>query len=149
MKTMRFAALAAAIVSLASATPVLAQSEFPFVSGDYVDMSMITIEDGHSLDYANFLAASWKKQQEFAKSQGWITGYEVLSNVDKRPGEPDIYLVTTFKTMPDAAESTKRDEAFLKFMATTDTQMEKASGERATYRHVIGSMLLQKLEWKK
>ncbi len=149
MNTKRIAAFAAAAVSLAFASPVLAQSEFPLVPGDYVDMAMITIDDGHNLDYANFLAGEWRKQQEFAKSQGWITGYEILSNVDKRKGEPDIYLVTKFTMMPDAAESAKRDEAFRKYMATTDSQMEKESGSRATYRHVIGSMLLQKLEWKK
>jgi hypothetical protein len=149
MKSKRFAALAMAAISITFASPVLAQSEFPLVPGEYVEMSSITIEDGHNLDYANFLAGMWRKQQEFAKSKGWITDYEILSNVDKRAGEPDIYLVTKFTTMPDAAESAKRDDAFLKYMATSDSQMEKASGERATYRHVIGSMLLQKLDWKK
>ena len=149
MDTKRFVASAATAISLAFASPVLAQGEYPLVPGEYVDMAMITIGDGHNLDYANFLAGMWRKEQEYAKSQGWITGYEILSNVDKRPGEAGIYLVTRFKTMPDAAESTKRDEAFLKFMATTDAQMEQASGQRATYRHAIGSMLLQKLEWKK
>jgi hypothetical protein len=149
MKPVRIAAIAAAAVSLTLASPVLAQSEFPLVPGDYADMAMITIDDGHNLDYAKFLAANWRKQQEFAKSQGWISGYEILANVDKRPGEPDIYLVTHFKTLPDAAESAKRDDAFRKYMATTDSKMEQESGQRATYRHVIGTQLLQKLEWAK
>lgn len=33
-------------------------------------------DDGHSVDYLNPLAGAWRKGQEFAKSQGWITGYE-------------------------------------------------------------------------
>ena len=110
---------------------------------------MISVDDGHNLDYAKFLADKWRKQEDYAKSQGWITGYEILANQDKRAGEPDLYLLARFKTLPDAAEDKRRDEAFRKFMATTDTQMEQASGERATYRHQMGSMLLRKLEWSK
>jgi len=149
MNAKRLAVLAAAAFSFSVASPVLAETEYPLVPGDYVNMSMISVDDGHNLDYANFLASMWRKQQDFAKSQGWITGYEILSNVDKRPGEPDLYLVTHFTSTPDAAEDAKRDEAYRKFMATTDTAMEKSSGERATYRHQMGSMLLRKLEWKK
>jgi hypothetical protein len=148
MNAKRIAALAAA-GSFAFAGPVLAQSEYPLVPGEYADMAMITVDDGHSLDYARFLAADWRKQQDFAKAQGWITGYEILGNVDKRAGEPDIYLITYYKSMPDAAEQAKRDDAFRKFMATTDTKMQQESGQRATYRHVMGSILLQKLEWAK
>lgn len=149
MKANRIAALAAAAISLAFASPVLAQSEYPMVPGEYLDIAMITIDDGHNLDYAKFLAGEWRKQEEFAKSQGWISGYAVYGNVDKRPGEPDIYLLTYFKAMPDAAEGMKRDEAYRKYMASTNSQMEAASGQRATYRHVLGSMLLQKFEWAK
>jgi hypothetical protein len=149
MNAKRIAALAAAATSFAFASPILAQSEFPLVPGDYADVAMITIDDGHNLDYARFLAGDWRKQQEYAKAQGWITGYEILGNVDKRKGDPDIYLITYYKSMPDAAEQAKRDDAFRKFMATTDTRMEQESGQRATYRHVQGSMLLQKFEWTK
>jgi hypothetical protein len=144
----KLACLAAAAISLAGAGPALADSEYPMVPGNYVDVAMLTIDDGHNLEYAKFLAGVWRKQEEFAKSQGWITDYAVMENVDKRPGEPDIYLMTYFKSMPDTAESMKRDEAYRKFMATTDTQMEQASAQRASYRHQLGSMLLQELKFK-
>ena len=149
MKAKTLACIAAASLSLAAAAPAFAASEYPLEPGEYVDMAMISIDDGHSLDYAKFLAASWKKQQEYAKSQGWITGYKILSNVDKRPGEPDLYLITRFMTAPDATEDKRRDEAFRAFMAKTDTQMEQETAQRATYRHQMGSMLLRKLEWSK
>lgn len=149
MKAKHFLSLIASSLALASASPAFAASEYPLVPGDYVDMASISIDDGHDLDYANFLAASWRKQQDFAKAQGWITDYAILANIDKRPGEPDLYLVSYFKSMPDSAEMQKRDDAFHAFMKMTDTQMQAASGQRATYRHQMGSMLLQKLEWAK
>lgn len=148
MKMLRHAAILAASLSFAFASPLAAQSD-PFMGGDYVEVSSITVDDGHYLDYANFLADTWRKRQEFAKQKGWITGYEVLANVNKRPGEPDVILVVRFPSMPSGAESEKRGEAMRAYAQQTDAQMEAASGERAKYRHVIGSQLWQVMSFRK
>lgn len=147
MTVKRHAALLAASISLAFAMPAMAQN-FPMNPGEYVDVSSITVDDGHFMDYANFLASTWRARQEYAKSQGWITGYEVLSNVDKRPGEPDLILVVRFKSLPDAAEQMKRDDAMRAYAKETDAQMAAASAERAKYRHVLGSQLFQAMTFK-
>jgi hypothetical protein len=147
MKIIRRAAVMAASLAFVFAVPLAAQTD-PFVSGDYVQVSSITVDDGHDLDYANFLAGQWRDRQEFAKAQGWITGYEVLANVNKRPGEPDLILVVRFKSMPDSAESLRRDAAMRDHTKQTDAQMAAASGERAKYRHQLGSQLWQVLNFK-
>ncbi len=147
MNVFRRAATIAASASLAVAAPAFAQS-YPMVPGDYVSVTMISIDDGHGLDYAQFLAGMWKDQEEFAKSQGWISSYEIMANVDKRPGEPDIYLVTHMKSIPDAAEIARRDAVVSARNKMTDAQMEASSGDRAKYRHVMGSMLLQEMKFK-
>ena len=149
MNALRRAAILAASISLAFAAPLAAQSSDPFVGGDYVEVSSVTIDDGHYLDYASFLASTWRAQQEFSKSQGWITSYEVLGNAHKRPGEPDLILVTRFKNFADGAEGDRRNKAFLDHMKATDVAMEAASGDRAKYRHVIGSQLWQELDFRK
>ena len=110
----RRAAIVAASLALAFASPVAAQSD-PFTGGEYVEVSSITVDDGHYMDYATFLADDWRKRQEYAKKQGWISGYEVLANVHKRPGEPDLILVVRYRTLPDGAESEKRNEAMRAF----------------------------------
>jgi hypothetical protein len=140
------AAFAAATLLVA---PVIAHADdYPLKPGDYVEVTSVTVDDGHSLDYAKFLAGFWKDQEEFAKSQGWITGYEILANVNKRPGEADLYLVRRYRSIPDGAELDKRADQFRKHMAQTDAQMSAASGERAKFRHVIGSQLLQVINFK-
>ena len=149
MKMLNRVAIAAASLTLAFATPAFAQTSDPFVGGDYVEVSSVTIDDGHYLDYANFLAATWRAQQDFGKAQGWITGYEVLGNANKRPGEPDLILVTRFKNFADGAEGDRRNKMFLDHMKATDVQMEAASGDRAKYRHVIGSQLWQVMAFRK
>lgn len=147
MKHLRLAALAA--FSLAVAAPVMAADEYPVDPGDYVSVGMISVDDGHDLDYANYLAGNWRKQQDFAKAQGWISGYEILTNEFPRAGEPDYYLITRFPRFADPAEEKKRDEAYYAYMQTTVTQMQAGSADRARYRHQMGSQLLRAWTWKK
>jgi hypothetical protein len=148
MNAFRRAAVLAASLSLAFATPALAQSN-PMIGGEYLDVASISIDDGHFLDYANHLAGVWRAQQDYAKAQGWIVGYEVLTNVNPRPGEPDLILVTRFKNFADPAEEERRNKMYRDHAKQTDVQMQAASGERAKYRKVMGSQLWQVLEFRK
>lgn len=147
MNSYRKTAIVAASLALAWSMPGAAQNN-PFTSGDYVDVASVTIDDGHGLEYAKFLSSTWKARQDFAKKQGWITSYEILANVNARAGEPDLILVTRFKSMPDAAETEKRADAMRAFSQQTDAQMQAASGERAKYRRTIGTQLWQELKFK-
>jgi hypothetical protein len=147
MMKLMFAAMLAAPLAIALSTPAAAQN-YPFTPGDYEEVAMIDVSDGGGLEYANYLATTWKKNQEFAVSKGWITGYSVLSNVHNRPGEPDLYLVTSFTSLPNAAEDEKRNAAYREFMKQSDAQMEAASGDRTKFRTIMGSFLLRQLKFK-
>ena len=147
MKMIRYAAILAAPLALVMVNPLGAQNN-PMTGGDYVEVSSVSIDDGHFGDYANFLADTWRKRQEFAKKQGWITGYEVMANVNKRAGEPDLILVIRMPAIASGAEDEKRGAAMCDFAKQTDTQMEAASAERAKYRHVTGSTLWQVMNFK-
>ncbi|WP_225009944.1 hypothetical protein [Novosphingobium percolationis] len=146
MKTLRFAAIAA--LALACTTPLAAQ-ELPITSAELVEVGMIRIDDGHFGDYAAFLNDQWRKDQEYALKQGWISGYEILSNEFPRAGEPDIYLLIRYPSIPDAAEQKKRQDAYLGYMQTSMQKQEAGSAERAKYRKVLGSMLLRRWVWTK
>lgn len=137
------AALAALLMGVA-AMPAQAQN-YPADPGSYVEVSMIDVLDGGDFDYMTYLANEWRKNQEFAKSKGWITDYAVFANINARPGEPDLYLSTTFPSMPDAAEQLRRANAWRDFMKKSDAQMTAESGNRTKFRTVMGSMLMQQL----
>ena len=143
MKKLGLAALGAAALSFAAPAAVSAQSEWPIEPGDYVEVSMIDIEDGHTLEYANHLAGDWKRSSEYAKSQGWITDYQIWSNEFPRAGEADIWLVTWLPRLADKDEALRREKAFNAYMQTTAAKQEAASGKRATYRKLAGSMLMR------
>ena len=146
MKSIRFAALAA--VTLAFAAPALAQND-PFMGGDYVSVTAVSLDDGHYLDYASFLSGFYKDQEQYAVKQGWETSWEILANVNPRKGEPDLYLVRRFKDIPNGAEGERRAQMIRDNVKMSDAQMEAASGDRAKFRHVDSTMLLQELKWRK
>ena len=81
--------------------------------------------------------------------QGWQTSYEILGNVNRRKGEPDLYLVRRFKSMPDGAEGDRRQAMIRSQVKMDEAQMQAASGDRAKFRHVDSEMLLQEMKWRK
>jgi hypothetical protein len=129
---------------MVGAVPALAQS-LPLVGGDYWDVTAVKIDDGHFADYADFLVNKARKQNEFAKSKGWIKAYYVLSNNNPRKDEPDLYLVTVSDRMPTPAEAISRNNAMNAFLQSDDRKEIAGSGQRATYRHITGDMLLQEM----
>ena len=149
MKSVRLAAFAAASLLFTAPLAVQAQSAIPTDPAEYVEVSMISVEDGHGLDYANHLAGQWRKGQDYAVQQGWITGYEILTNENPREGEPDVYLLTRFTSFADPAEGKRRNAMYMKHMTATTEQMQAQSGDRAKYRKLKGSMLLRRQVWAK
>jgi hypothetical protein len=146
MQKMILAALGAA--TMAFAVPAVAQ-DIPLTTGNFWNVSEITIDDGHFSTYADYLAGQWRKQEEFAKSKGWIKAYYILGNNNKRAGEPDLYLVEVFDHMTTPAEDLVREKEMNAFMAQTSRQSEAGSGDRAKYRHLGGNMLLQEQVFRK
>lgn len=147
--TGKFILASAAALAFASPQSAAAASEWPLVPGDFVEMSSITVDDGHMLDYAKHLAGLWRDSQDYAKQQGWISNYQVWINEYPRAGEPDVYLVVWFPGFADPAEALKREEAYKAHMKMTTAQMQEASGQRAEYRKLAGSMLFKNYTWAK
>jgi len=146
MRKLLLGALGAGTMLLS--TPVAAQ-ELPVRGGDFWDVSSVTIEDGHFGDYADYLAGQYRKNMEFQKSKGWIKGYYILSNVNKRHDEPDLYLVTIFDHVTTPAEDIQREKDANAFLQQTTRQNLAGSGQRATYRHLGSDVLLQELTWSR
>ena len=144
MRKLMLAALGAATMLLA--VPAAAQ-DLPVVGGDYWDVTSVRIDDGHFGDYADFLAGQYRKQNEFAKSKGWIKAYYIFSNVNPRKDEPDLYLVTVSDRLPTPAEQIARNKEMNAYLQSDDRKQLAGSGQRATYRHIDADTLLQQMVW--
>ncbi|MBK6297119.1 MAG: hypothetical protein IPF48_03490 [Sphingomonadales bacterium] len=96
-------------LTLGLSAPGQAQ-ESSYTPGNYSDVSAIDVLDGQFENYMDYLAGPWKAQQEFAKSKGYITGYQVLANPYARAGEPDLSWSLSIRksmTMPNRCGSKK------------------------------------------
>jgi hypothetical protein len=134
--------------TMAFAVPAAAQ-ELPLVTGDFWNVAEITIDDGQFATYADHLAGQYRKSMDFQKSKGWIKDYYILSNNNKRAGEPDLYLVTIFDHVTTPAEDIAREKEINAFLAETTRNSIAGSGNRAKYRKLGGNLLLQELKYKK
>lgn len=140
----------AMLIATPVALPIAAAAqEFPLVAGDYTSISGIFVEDGGTLAYAKHLAGDWAKQQEFAKSKGWISDYKIYINVDARDGEPNLYLTSTYRNVPSGAELEKRDAEWEAWSKKTNAQLDAESGNRAKFRKLRGTMMLQEYTIRK
>jgi hypothetical protein len=140
--------VALGVAALAMSSPVIAQ-DYPLKGGNYWSVAEITVDDGHSGDYADHLAGAYRKNMDFSKAKGWIKQSIIPSNVNKRAGEPDLYLITVTDHMPTPAEDEVREKELNTYLSSSARQQDQQSGARAKFRKLGGSMLLQEMLYKK
>ncbi len=140
------------ILALCASTMMIASTavaqEWPVVGGDYWTVTGIDIKDGGDLKYANWLADEWKRNAEFAKSKGWIKDYILLSNVHARSDESDLYLIRVMENIASGPEGEKRAKEYAEWSKKTWEQLDGESGNRAEYREVMSTSLLQVLNFR-
>ena len=99
----------AAMVAATLAAPVMAQ-ESNYKPGTVWEASRIDVLPGQFENYMDYLATTWKKNQDLAKSEGIVLDYHVLAVNNPRQGEPDLVLIVEYKDY----QTTAQQEAFSK-----------------------------------
>jgi hypothetical protein len=116
--------------------------------GPVVNVAAIRTVDGHFDDYMQWLATTWKKQEEAAKKAGLITSYQVMVAQPQGPNDPDIYLVTEFKNWAAFDGLGSKLDAV---SAQIEGSVEKANQSevaRGKIRTVLGSQTMQVAQLK-
>ena len=134
-----------AALAAAASSPALAQQS-SYKPGPMWTAARIAVQDGQFENYLDYLTKVWASNQDYAKSQGWILDYHILSSVNPRDGEPDIVLITRFADMPTAAETERRNNIINQRMQQDDHSAEAASGQRGSMRKLMGSVLYRELQ---
>lgn len=159
LDNLKYVVAAAAIVVSGCATVATAQEPapdaaatpdtgYPFVPGDFWEVTGVELMPGGGLAYANHLADQWRAGQEFAKSKGWIKDYIVLSNYHARDGEPDLYLISISAEIPTGAEAMQHFVEYQAWASTSAEQLQSESGDRAEFRRLMSDSLLQEMNFK-
>ena len=144
MKMMKSLFVGAAMIVATLATPAMAQ-ESSYKPGTVWNASRIDVLPGQFENYVDYLATTWKKNQELAKAEGIVLDYHVLSVNNARQGEPDLILIVEYKDY----QTTAQQEAFSKkvdaMMAADSRKQDVAAGKREAMRELMGSTEYQEL----
>jgi hypothetical protein len=139
---------AAALLALTAMTSLAYADGRNWNDGPVVNVSFVRTVDGHFDEYMQWLATTWKKQEEAAKKAGLILSYEVDVAQPQSPTDADIILIVRFKNWAalDGLGS-KLDTV----SAQIEGSVEKASqsqAARAKIRTILGSTTVQVAELK-
>ena len=136
---------AMALAVLIAGASVYAQMNRPYHNGTVWNISFIRIKPGMDVAYMNYLASSWKAEQEAQKKDGNIVSYKVMSVEGHNAGEFNLMLMTEYKTLAAMEASEDKAEAVTqKVVGNDDTQM-KGYNERLAIREIIGDRLAREV----
>jgi len=135
--------LAGSFLALALAVPAAFANGTHYDDGPVVNVSFIRTVDGHFDDYMQWLATTWKKQEEAAKKAGLVLSYRVLIAEPHNATDPDIILTIEYKNWAALDGLGSKLDAV---SAQVEGSLEKANQsevDRAKIRTVLGSQTLQ------
>ena len=145
MKMMTSLKLAAALFSTVAVASTAMAQESSYKPGTVWEASRIDVLPGQFENYMDYLAANWKKVQEFGKAQGVVVSYHVLATNNARAGEPDLVLVVQYKDYMTTAQQEAARKKVNEMLAQTDRSAATSSGERTKMRESMGSTEYQEL----
>jgi hypothetical protein len=116
-----------------------------YTEGSVLNVSSIRTEPGMFDAYMTYLAGTYKQLMEEQKKAGIILDYAVYSVVPQKPGDPDIYLVTTYKNMAALDGLADRTDAIQQKLIGDMAQRSAAMVARGKLRTLGGSQLIRQL----
>ena len=148
MKNRALGALAG-LFAFVAVTATAAAADRPYTEGPVSIVTSVKVEPGMDDAYMAWLQSNWKKSLEAQKAAGIVLGYAVYGTQARSPGEPDLYLVVTYKNMAAFDGLEDRVEPIMeKTFNATQQQMAQASIERGKMRTIMGSEMIRELVLK-
>jgi hypothetical protein len=139
----RIACGASALAVLISLSSLAYADGRNFSDGPVINVAFVRTLDGHFDEYMQFLATTYKKQQEAAKKAGLILSYEVDVAQPQGPNDPDIILITRFKNWAAIdGLGGKLDTLTTQLEGSLD-KSNQAQASRAKIRTILGSQTVQ------
>ncbi|HEY5046869.1 MAG TPA: hypothetical protein VII49_02475 [Rhizomicrobium sp.] len=127
------------------AAPALAQNARPYNNGPVWSVSNIQTKNGHFNDYMHYVDTAWRALQEDSKKRGWVVDYKVLTAIDPRDNEPDIYLMVEYKNMAAMDVSLDALDEQTKALEGSVGASDRGFADRDKIRTLRGTVLAREL----
>jgi hypothetical protein len=145
LKTKRIVVGLFAVVLLIAAISVYAQVNRPYHNGTVWNISFIRIKPGMDSAYMNYLASSWKTEQEAQKKDGNILSYKVMSVEGHTPGDFNLMLMTEYKNLATMEANEDKADAVAQKVIGTDAVQMQGYKERLEIREIMGDRLAREI----
>lgn len=139
---------ATVLLALASLSSLAFADGRNYNDGPVVSVTFVRTLDGHLDDYMQFLATTYKKQQEAAKKAGLIIGYEVMLAQPQGPNDADVILITRFKNWAALDGLGGKFDSLATQLEGSVDKANQASAARTKIRTILGSQTVQVAELK-
>jgi hypothetical protein len=139
----RIVCAAGALGALLSMTSLAYADGRNYSDGPVVNVSFVRTLDGHFDEYMQFLATTYKKQQEAAKKAGLILSYEVDVAQPQGPNDPDIILITRFKNWAALDGLGGKFDTLTTQLEGSVDKSNQAQAGRGKIRTILGSQTVQ------
>ena len=140
------------VICTLTATPLFAQDNY--TEGNVRVVSFYRTKQGQTDDYMKYLRANFLPQQEEAKKQGLIVGYQVLLKTPTTADDWDVAIATLYKSFGDALDFNQSDTDKMKAIAgkhykTMDEQKQREmASKRFDMRDYKGTRYIREVTLK-
>jgi hypothetical protein len=139
---------AAALLTLAAFSSSVYADGRNWNDGPVINVAAIRTVDGHFDDYMQWLATTWKQQEEAAKKAGLILSYDVLVVEARTAQDPDIYLVVRYKNWAALDNVGSKFDAISAQIEGSVDKANQSEVARGKIRTILGSQTMQVAELK-
>lgn len=140
-------AVALCVVGASPATAQMAPRNFE--RGPVTLVQQVEVKPGQLNAYMQDLQHGWRVSMEAQKRAGDVLSYSIAQPVDARTGEPNLYLIVTYRNMAALDRPLADNDKNTVAVFGSLNQAHEAGMKREALRTSKGSMLLQDLEFAK
>jgi hypothetical protein len=148
MKSRYVATVAVAALSIGAISPVFADDSKSYTEGPVSEVTSVRTKPGMFDAYMKWMDTTGKQLREDEKKAGLIVDYAVFATRPRTPGDPDIYLVITYKNLAALDGLEDRIEPIMRKIWSTRDAANKANVDRESMREILGSQIIRQLNLK-
>jgi hypothetical protein len=128
----------------AVSTAAHAQVGVTYDDGPVTQVTYLKIEYGYFNTYVDWLNSTWKPLNEAKMKAGMIIDYKVYTATPRRPEEPNVIFMITYRNMAAFDRRVEEDAVGLEVIGSAEDQ-DKARIDRSMYRKRLGTELIREV----
>jgi hypothetical protein len=118
----------------------------PYHDGPVWSIVFIKVKPGVGLNYMNYLATDWKREQEALKTAHIIIDYKVIETEAHGDSDWNLMLMSEYRDLATMEANADRARAIaMQTLAENDQRMIEGYGVRAEWREITGNRVAREV----